>query len=62
MAALLSAAAEPMPPAPSVELESGGVILICGRDDTAVEAGKPEPERVPRTKSPLAYSTKARLP
>jgi ferredoxin len=39
MAALLAAAAEPMPPAPRVELESGGVILICGRDETAVEAG-----------------------
>ena len=39
MAALLAAAAEPMPPVPFVELESGGVILICGRDETAVEAG-----------------------
>src|SRR5260370_10782726 len=39
MAALLAAAAEPMPPVPFVELENGGVILICGRDETAVEAG-----------------------
>jgi ferredoxin len=39
MAALLASAAEPMPTAPSVELESSGVILICGRDETAVEAG-----------------------
>src|ERR1700694_621634 len=39
MAALLAAAAEPTPPVPSVELESGGVILICGHDETAVEAG-----------------------
>jgi ferredoxin len=39
MAALLAAAAEPTPPVPSVKLESGGVILICGRDETAVEAG-----------------------
>src|SRR6202165_3579006 len=39
MAALLAAAAEPTPPVPSVEIESGGVILICGRDETAVEAG-----------------------
>jgi hypothetical protein len=39
MAALLAAAAEPVPPAPRVELESGGVILICGRDEMAVEAG-----------------------
>jgi ferredoxin len=39
MAALLAAAAEPMPPVPYVTLESSGVILICGRDETAVEAG-----------------------
>jgi Fe-S-cluster-containing hydrogenase component 2 len=39
MAALLAAAAEPTPPVPVIELESGGVILICGRDETAVEAG-----------------------
>ena len=32
-------AAEPMPSVPFVKLESGGVILICGRDETAVEAG-----------------------
>jgi ferredoxin len=38
MAALL-AAAESAPPVLSVELESGGVILICGRDETAIEAG-----------------------
>lgn len=39
MAALLAAAAEPAPLVPSIELESGGVILICGRDEKAVEAG-----------------------
>ncbi|MGZ3310907.1 MAG: hypothetical protein ACXU8R_20555 [Xanthobacteraceae bacterium] len=39
MAALLAAAAEPAPPVSSVKLESGGVILICGRDEIAVEAG-----------------------
>ena len=39
MAALLAAAAEPTPPVPSISLESDGVILICGRDETAVEAG-----------------------
>jgi ferredoxin len=39
MAALLAAAAEPAPPVPFIKLESGGVILICGRDETAVEAG-----------------------
>ncbi|WP_079573277.1 4Fe-4S binding protein [Bradyrhizobium erythrophlei] len=39
MAALLAAAAEPAPPVPFIELESGGIILICGRDEAAVEAG-----------------------
>jgi ferredoxin len=40
MAALLAAAAEPMPDVASIKLESGGVILIYGRDQAAVEAGK----------------------
>jgi ferredoxin len=39
MAALLAAAAEPVPDVPSVTLESGGVVLIYGRDEQAVEAG-----------------------
>jgi ferredoxin len=39
MAALLAAAAEPAPPASFVELASSGVILICGRNEAAVEAG-----------------------
>jgi ferredoxin len=39
MAALLAAATEPAPATPSIELESSGVVLICGRDETAVEAG-----------------------
>jgi len=39
MAALLAMAAEPTPPASFVSLESAGIILICGRDETAVEAG-----------------------
>jgi ferredoxin len=39
MAALLAAAAEPAPSVPIVNLESSGVILICGRDEVAVEAG-----------------------
>jgi ferredoxin len=39
MAALLAAAAEPTPSAPSIELRSDGVILICGHDETAIEAG-----------------------
>jgi ferredoxin len=40
MAALLAAAAEPIPDIPTVKLESAGVILIYGRDQAAVEAGK----------------------
>ena len=40
MAALLAAAAEPMPETPFVELSSEGVILIYGRDEQAIEAGK----------------------
>ncbi|MEI9923093.1 MAG: 4Fe-4S binding protein [Bradyrhizobium sp.] len=39
MAALLAAAADPTPPVPSISLESDGVILICGRNEAAVEAG-----------------------
>jgi len=39
MAALLAAAAEPLPSAPFVELRSNGVILIGGRDEVAIEAG-----------------------
>jgi ferredoxin len=39
MAALLAAAAEPTPPVPSISLESDGVILICGRNEAAIEAG-----------------------
>ncbi len=40
MAALLAAAAEPLPPTPFVSVESGGVVLIYGRDEQAIEAGK----------------------
>ncbi len=40
MAALLAAAAEPMPDVPAASLESEGVGLIYGRDGSAVEAGK----------------------
>jgi ferredoxin len=40
MAALLAAASEPAPAYPFVTLSSEGVILIYGRDDVAVEAGK----------------------
>jgi len=39
MAALLAAAAEPLPEVPFVKLESEGVLLILGRDERAVEAG-----------------------
>src|SRR5258708_31728061 len=41
MAALLAAAAEPAPAVPLLKLASGGGILICGPDETPVEAGKP---------------------
>lgn len=40
MAALLAAAAEPLPPAPLVSMESEGVVLIYGRDEQAIEAGR----------------------
>jgi ferredoxin len=40
MAALLAAAAEPMPEIPFVEITSEGVILIYGRDEQAIEAAK----------------------
>ena len=39
MAGLLAAAAEPAPAIPFVSLESGGVILVYGRDEQAIEAG-----------------------
>lgn len=38
-AALLAMAAEPVPSVPFIKLESSGVVLICGRDEIAVEAG-----------------------
>jgi ferredoxin len=38
IAALIAAAAEPMPPAPLVSIESDGVVLIYGRDEQALEA------------------------
>ena len=40
MAALLAAAAEPLPEIPFVSLDSEGVALIYGRDERAIEAGK----------------------
>src|SRR6266850_4112992 len=39
MAALLAAAAEPVPDVPLIDVESSGVILIYGRGEEAVEAG-----------------------
>lgn len=39
MAALLAAAAERMPDVPLIDVESGGVVLIYGRGEEAVEAG-----------------------
>ncbi|HEY2135270.1 MAG TPA: 4Fe-4S dicluster domain-containing protein, partial [Xanthobacteraceae bacterium] len=38
MAALVAAAAEPMPATPFVALDSEGVILVYGRDEQAIEA------------------------
>jgi ferredoxin len=40
MAALLAVAAEPAPGFPLVNLSSEGVILIYGRDESAIEAGR----------------------
>jgi len=40
MAALLAAAAEPTPNFSFVNMSSEGVILVYGRDETAIEAGK----------------------
>jgi ferredoxin len=40
MAGLLAAAAEPVPDFPLVGLSSDGVVLIYGRDESAIEAGK----------------------
>ena len=40
MAALIAAAAEPLPPTPFVTLESEGVVLVYGRDEQAIEAAK----------------------
>jgi ferredoxin len=40
MAALIAAAREEMPPVSLVTLQSDGVILIYGRDETAIEAGR----------------------
>jgi ferredoxin len=39
LAAMAAAAAEPMPDVPFVSLKSGGVVLIYGSDEKAVEAG-----------------------
>lgn len=40
MAALLAAAAEPMPPVSLVAMASEGVALVYGRDETAIEAAR----------------------
>ena len=40
MAGLLAAAAEPVPDFPLVGLSSEGVVLIYGRDESAIEAGR----------------------
>jgi ferredoxin len=46
MAALLAAAAEPMPDYTLASLSSDGVVLIYGRDESAIEAGKLLKERL----------------
>ncbi len=46
MAALIAAAAEPMPPILQVTLESKGVALIYGRDELAIEAGRKLADRL----------------
>jgi ferredoxin len=40
MAALLAAAAEPLPEIPFVSVTSEGVVLVYGRDEQAIEAGQ----------------------
>ena len=72
MAALLAAAAEPVPQPPWITLESHGVVLIYGRDEQAVTAGdwlkphldvtvliKPPADLMPRctTEFPVAQGT-----
>jgi ferredoxin len=39
MAALLAAAAEPVPDVPLIDIESGDVVLVYGRGEEAIEAG-----------------------
>lgn len=46
MAALIAAAAEPMPPAPYVTLESRGVALIYGHGEEAIAAGRTLADRL----------------
>ena len=46
MAALIAAAAEPMPPVAFVTLESSGVVMIYGRDEIAIEAGRKLADRL----------------
>jgi ferredoxin len=64
MAALLAAAAEPMPPVPLLEVESEGIILIYGRDERAIEAGNLLKDHLdvtvlirPPAQIPAGYST-----
>lgn len=49
MAALIAAAAEPMPATPLVGLESRGVALVLGRDATAIEAAQRLQDRLDLT-------------
>lgn len=49
MAALIAAAAEPMPEVPLASLESGGVALVLGRDATALDVAERLEERLDLT-------------
>jgi ferredoxin len=49
MAALIAAAAEPMPPTPLVPLRSEGVTLVLGRDAVALEAAERLKDRLDLT-------------
>ncbi len=63
MAALLAAAAEPMPDARSTTVESEGVVLVYGKDERAVEVGNLLKDHLDVTvliKSPAALPPPAR--
>ncbi len=61
MAALLAAASEPAPAFPFVTLSSEGVILILGRDEAAIEAGRLLADRRRLCGAPSLLAQRARL-